>query len=93
MNTKEAIKHKLTIRDHMIKSGNMKLLNELFADDGSKSITKLVVRHGISQLIDIETECCGKSFSKTLSEIYSNNPRLVNVHEKVEQTLMEKGLL
>lgn len=93
MSIKETIKHELTIHDRMLKSGSMKLLNELFADDGSKFITELVVRHGKSQLIDIETECCGKSFSKTFAEIYSNNPRLVNVHEKVKQTLMKRGLL
>ena len=93
VSTKETIKHKLTIHDRMLKSGNMKLLNELFADDGSKSITELVARHGKSQLIDIETECCGKTLSETLAEIYSNNPRLVKVHEKVKQTLMEGGLL
>lgn len=93
MSTKEIIKHKLTIRDRMIKSGNMKLLSELFVDDGSQSITEFVMRHGKSQSMDIETECCGKSFNKTLAEIYSNNPGLVNVHKKVIQTLMEKGLL
>lgn len=93
VSTKEIIKHKLTIRDRMIKSGNMKLLNELFVDDGSQSITKLVVRHGKSQSLDIEMECCEKSFNETLAEIYSNNPGLVNVHKKVTQTLMEKGLL
>lgn len=93
MSTKETIKHKLTIHDRMLKSGKMKLLNEVFADDGSQSITELVVRHGKSQLRDIETEWCGKSFNETLVEIYSNNPRLVNVHEKVKQTLMKRGLL
>ena len=93
MSTKETIKHKLTIRDRMIKSGDMKLLNELFVDNGSQSITEFVMIHGKSQPTDIEADCCGKSFNKTLAEIYSNNPGLVNVHKKVTQTLMEKGLL
>lgn len=93
MGTKEIIKHKLTIRDRMIKTGNMKLLNELFMDDGSQSITELVMRHGKSQSFDIEMECCGKSFNETLAGIYSDNPGLVNVHKKVTQALMEKGLL
>ena len=93
MSTKEIIRHKLTIRDRMLKSGDMKLLNELFVDDGSQSITEFVMRHGKSQLTDIATKCCGKSFNKTLAEIYSNNPGLVNVYKKVTQTLMEKGLL
>ena len=93
MSTKEIIKHKLTIRDRMIKSGNMKLLNELFVDDNSQSITELLARQGKSQSLDIETECCEKSFNERLAEIYSNNPGLVNVHKKVTQTLMEKGLL
>lgn len=93
MSTKEIIKHKLTIRDRMIKSGNMKLLNELFADDDSQSTTELLVRHSKSQSLDIETECFEKSFNETLAKIYSNNPGLVNVHKKVIQKLMEKGLL
>lgn len=93
MGTKEIINHKLTIRDRMIKTGNMKLLNELFMDDGSQSITELVMRHGKSQSLDIETECCGKSFNETLAGIYSDNPRLANLHRKVTQTLIEKGLL
>ena len=93
MSTKEIIKHKLTIRDRMIKTGNMKLLNELFVDNGSQSITELMMIHGKSQSIDIELECCGKSFNETLVDIYSNNPGLANVHGKVKQTLIEKGLL
>ena len=93
MSTKEIIKNKLTIRDRMMETGNMKLLNELFVDDGSQSITEFVMRQGKLQSTDVETECCGKSFNKTLAEIYSNNPGLVNVHRKVTQTLMEKGLL
>ena len=71
----------------------MKLLNELFMGNGSQSITELVMRHGKSQSLDIETVCCGKSFNKTLAKIYSDNPGLVNVHKRVTQTLMEKGLL
>lgn len=93
MSNKEIIKHKLTIHDCMIKSGNMKLLNEMFVDDDSQSITELVVRCGQSQSLDVEPECCGKSFNETLADIYSNNPGLANVHGKVKQTLMEKGLL
>ena len=93
MSTKEIIKRKLTIRDRIMKTGNMKLLNELFVGDGSQSITEFVMRHGKSQPTDVETECCGKSFNKTLARIYSDNPGLVNVHKKVTQTLMEKGLL
>lgn len=93
MSTRETIKHKLTIRERMIKSGNMKLLNELFVDNDAPSIAGLLVKHGKSHLIDIETEYCGKSFSETLVKIYSNNPGLVDVHKKVKQKLMERGLL
>lgn len=93
MSTKEIINHKLTIRDRVLKSGNMKLLNELFVDNGSQSIIDLAAKHGKPQSIDVGTECCGKPFNETLAEIYSNNPGLMNVHMKVKQTLMEKGLL
>ena len=55
MSTKEIVNHKLTIRDRMLKSGNMKLLNELFGDDSSQSITRLVARHGKPQLVDVES--------------------------------------
>lgn len=55
MSIKETINHKLTIRDRMLKSGNMKLLNELFGDDGSQSVTRLIARHGKPQLVDVES--------------------------------------
>ena len=48
VSTKEIIKHKLTTRDRIMKIGNMKLLNELFVDGGSQSITEFVMRHGKS---------------------------------------------
>lgn len=93
MSTGEIVNHKLTIRDHMLKSGNMKLLNELFGDDSSQSITRLVARHGKPQLVDVEAVGDEKPFTETLAEIYSNSPGLVNVHKRVKQAVKERGLL
>lgn len=93
MSIKETINHKLTIRDRILKSGNMKLLNELFGDDGSQSVTRLIARHGKPQLVDVESVEDKEPFTETLSEIYSNNPGLVNVHKRVKQVLLERGLL
>jgi hypothetical protein len=93
MSTREIVNHKLTIRDRMLKSGNMKLLNELFGDDSSQSITRLVVIHGKPQLVDIESVGDEEPFTETLADIYSNNPGLVNVHKRVKQALKERGLL
>lgn len=63
MSIKETIKHKLTIRDRMLKSGNMKLLNELFGDDSSQSVTRLIARQGKPQLVDVESMGAKKSFT------------------------------
>lgn len=93
MSTREIVNHKLTIRDRMLKSGNIKLLNELFGDDSSQSITRLVSRYGELQSVNVESVVDKKSFTATLAEIYSNNPGLVNVHKRVKQKLKEKGLL
>ena len=91
--TSEFVNHYLTIRDRMLKGGNMKLLNELCGDDSSQSITRLVARHGKPQLVDVESVGDEESFTETLAEIYSNNPGLVNVHRRVKQTLKERGLI
>lgn len=93
MSTEEIIKHKLTIRDRMIKCGNMKLLDESFKDDGSQSITELVAKHGRPQLMDVKFTECEKSFTETLAEICRNNPGLVETNERVKQVLKERGLL
>lgn len=93
MSIREIVNHKLTIRDRMLKSGNMKLLNELFGDDSSQSITRLVARHGKPQLVDVESVGDEEPFTETIAEIYSNNPGLVNVHKRVKQILKERGLI
>lgn len=93
MSTRGDINHEPIIHKCMIRSGNMKLLNELFSNDSSKSIIGLVARHGKPQLIDVESMEDKKSVSGTLAEIYSNNPGLVNVHKRVKQILKERGLL
>lgn len=50
-------------------------------------------RHGEPQSVNVESVVDEKSFTDTLADTYLNNPRLADVHKRVKQTLIEKGLL
>lgn len=93
MSTKETMRCKLTVHNCVSKRGNMKLLEGMFRDDVSYPINELIHKNCRPQLIDVESSNDEKSFNENLAEIYSNNPRLVNVHAKVKKALKEKGLL